>query len=402
MRACMVAYTFYEGDNRVRRYGEALVRRGDEVDAFTLRQQGSPSTATVRGVTVHKIQKRIPNEKRSFDYLVRLLVFLVKSTVFLTRHHFRKKYDLIHVHSVPDFEVFAALIAKLTGAKVILDIHDAVPELYSGKFRVSRDSALFRLLVFAERLSGGFADHVIIANDIWRDRIALRSISPSKCSVILNYPDPDIFHRRVSTRKNLDKLVLLYPGTLSKHQGIATAIEAMGLLRSEIPNIEFHIYGSGTDEEWFREYAEKQQVEDIVYFNGVVPIEEVADAMAGADIGIEPKGGDSFSDEAFSTKIFEFMMVGVPVVASDTKVHRRYVDENSVRYFKVGDARDLANGVLALANDTERYDQSVARGYEVMNELSWENKKKKYFALADMLTNQPVPGARRKVRRAHA
>ena len=398
----MVAYTFYEGDNRVRRYGEALVRRGDEVDAFTLRQQGSPSTATVRGVTVHKIQKRIPNEKRSFDYLVRLLVFLVKSTVFLTRHHFRKKYDLIHVHSVPDFEVFAALIAKLTGAKVILDIHDAVPELYSGKFRVSRDSALFRLLVFAERLSGGFADHVIIANDIWRDRIALRSISPSKCSVILNYPDPDIFHRRVSTRKNLDKLVLLYPGTLSKHQGIATAIEAMGLLRSEIPNIEFHIYGSGTDEEWFREYAEKQQVEDIVYFNGVVPIEEVADAMAGADIGIEPKGGDSFSDEAFSTKIFEFMMVGVPVVASDTKVHRRYVDENSVRYFKVGDARDLANGVLALANDTERYDQSVARGYEVMNELSWENKKKKYFALADMLTNQPVPGARRKVRRAHA
>jgi glycosyltransferase involved in cell wall biosynthesis len=221
MRACMVAYTFYEGDNRVRRYGEALVRRGDEVDAFTLRQQGSPSTATVRGVTVHKIQKRIPNEKRSFDYLVRLLVFLVKSTVFLTRHHFRKKYDLIHVHSVPDFEVFAALIAKLTGAKVILDIHDAVPELYSGKFRVSRDSALFRLLVFAERLSGGFADHVIIANDIWRDRIALRSISPSKCSVILNYPDPDIFHRRVSTRKNLDKLVLLYPGTLSKHQGIA-------------------------------------------------------------------------------------------------------------------------------------------------------------------------------------
>ncbi len=402
MRACMVAYTFYEGDNRVRRYGEALVRRGDEVDAFTLRQQGSPSTATVRGVTVHKIQKRIPNEKRSFDYLVRLLVFLVKSTVVLTRHHFRKKYDLIHVHSVPDFEVFAALIAKLTGAKVILDIHDAVPELYSGKFRVSRDSALFRLLVFAERLSGGFADHVIIANDIWRDRIALRSISPSKCSVILNYPDPDIFHRRVSTRKSLDKLVLLYPGTLSKHQGIATAIEAMRLLRSEIPNIEFHIYGSGTDEEWFREYAEKQQVEDIVYFNGVVPIEEVADAMAGADIGIEPKGGDSFSDEAFSTKIFEFMMVGVPVVASDTKVHRRYVDENSVRYFKVGDARDLANGVLALANDTERYDQSVARGYEVMNELSWENKKKKYFALADMLTNQPVPGARRKVRRAHA
>ena len=53
---------------------------------------------------------------------------------FLTREHIRERYDLIHVHSVPDFEVFAALFPKLTGSKVILDIHDIVPEFYAASF----------------------------------------------------------------------------------------------------------------------------------------------------------------------------------------------------------------------------------------------------------------------------
>ena len=36
MRICMVAYSFYETDNRVRRYAEALARRGDKVDALSI------------------------------------------------------------------------------------------------------------------------------------------------------------------------------------------------------------------------------------------------------------------------------------------------------------------------------------------------------------------------------
>ena len=50
MRVCMVAYTFYEGDNRVRRYAETLVKRGDTVDAIVLRQDGADSFAHVAGV----------------------------------------------------------------------------------------------------------------------------------------------------------------------------------------------------------------------------------------------------------------------------------------------------------------------------------------------------------------
>ena len=52
------------------------------------------------------------NEKSPFTYLAKLLLFLLRSSVALTKNSLRKRYDVIHVHSVPDFEVFAALIPK--------------------------------------------------------------------------------------------------------------------------------------------------------------------------------------------------------------------------------------------------------------------------------------------------
>src|SRR5271170_1797786 len=124
MRACMVAYTFYEEDNRVRRYAEALAKRGDQVDVVALRHAGKSPTESINGVRVIRIQRRAINEKGKFTYLGKLLLFLIRSMFFLTKEQFKGSgYDLIHVHSVPDFEIFAAFVPKLMGAKIILDIH---------------------------------------------------------------------------------------------------------------------------------------------------------------------------------------------------------------------------------------------------------------------------------------
>ena len=219
MRVCMVAYTFYEPDNRVRRYAETLVRRGDKVDAIVLRQPGQQTRTVVSGVNVYKIQGRKLNEKMKIQYLLKLLLFLFKSACKLTQLHWKKKYDVIHVHSVPDFEVFATLFAKLTGAKVILDIHDIVPELFAGKFKAGKDSLFFKLLLWVEKISMAFADHVIVANHIWFQRLIERSVAPEKCSVVMNYPDPSIFTIRKQNSGTSDRFVMIYPGTLSIHQG---------------------------------------------------------------------------------------------------------------------------------------------------------------------------------------
>src|ERR1039457_172887 len=196
MRACMLAYTFYETDNRVRRYAEALVKRGDEVDAICLAREGQPAFEVMHGVKVFRIQKRVIDEKGPVSYLMKLLMFFCRSAWLVTKKHLRRPYNVIHVHSVPDFEVFAALIPHLMGARVILDIHDIVPELYASKFKVGERSLVFRFLVLLERLSIAFSNYVIIANDLWYEKLVRRSVRPEKCIAITNYPDLSIFWRR--------------------------------------------------------------------------------------------------------------------------------------------------------------------------------------------------------------
>jgi len=154
----MVAYTFYDADNRVRRYAEALAKRGDQVDAIAIAREGQPAFEVLHGVRVFRIQRRMIDEKGPASYLVKLLLFFVRSAWILSVMHLRKPYDLIHVHSIPDFEVFATLIPKLLGARVILDLHDIVPEFYASKFRIGNRSIVFRLLVLMEKASCAFAD----------------------------------------------------------------------------------------------------------------------------------------------------------------------------------------------------------------------------------------------------
>src|ERR1700733_11839946 len=192
MRVCMVVYSFFESDPRVRQYATALQKRGDTVDVIALRKADQPEFGVVEGINVFRIQARPINERRKLHYTNRILRFMLHSAVTLTRNHRKEPYQLIHVHSVPDFLVYSALMPKLSGAKVILDIHDLLPELYASKFHVGNDSAWFKLMSMAERRSCAFADHVIVANDLWRERLIRRSVAAEKCTTIRNYPALDL------------------------------------------------------------------------------------------------------------------------------------------------------------------------------------------------------------------
>jgi len=386
LRVCMVAYTFYENDNRVKRYGEALARRGDEVDVIALRQPGQPRFARENGINVYRIQERILNEKMKFTYLYRLLRFLLSSSYHLTRHHWGKPYDVIHVHSIPDFEVFAALIPKLSGARVILDIHDIVPELYADKFHVSQKSFLFKSLKLLEKVSIGFADHVIIANDLWCKVLLSRSVSDSKCKVFLNYPDPNIFYRRPKSKRN-GKFVMIYPGTLLHHQGLDIAIRALSLLIGEAPEVEFWIYGDGPHKPELKRIVQELGLADKVIFKAFLPMEEVAEAMSQADLGVVPKRKDTFGNEAFSTKIFEFMSLGVPVVAADTKIDKFYFSDSVIRFFESGNEHDLARQMLTMIKEGSVRRRQAENALKFVAKYSWDTHQEKYFELLERLSS---------------
>ncbi len=227
MHVCVLTYSFYESDTRVLQYVQALVERGDTVDVIALRKAGALVVEVLGGVKVYRIQSRKVNEQNRLTYLARIVRFLLVSACVLGSRHFSQPYSVVHVHSVPDFLVFAAALPKLLGARVVLDIHDILPEFYASKFGLSAESRLFRILVLVEKLSIRFSDHVIIANDLWRERLLTRSTVAEKCTAITNYPDPKVF-RPGRRRRTDERFVIVYPGTLNHHQGLAGTIGRCG------------------------------------------------------------------------------------------------------------------------------------------------------------------------------
>ncbi len=384
---CMLAYSFYESDNRIMRYADALAQRGDIVDVIALRGENSSKYEKLNNVSVYRIQTRQKTEKSPLSYLMKLALFLINSFGLITKNHLRHPYDLIHVHSVPDFEVFASLIPKLRGCSIILDIHDIVPEFYLSKFAGNKNSFLFKALVKVEQLSIKFSDHVIISNHIWHKTLTSRSVNEIKCTTVMNYPDEAIFYQRPKTRQD-NKFIITYPGTLGWHQGLEIAIKAFAKIKDQITNTEFHIYGSGTERNNLKKLITELNLDNKVFIKNGMPIHQIADVMANADLGIVPKKNDPFGGEAFSTKILEFMSLGIPVIVSGTKIDRYYFNDSVVKFFNSDDVDDLAHAILTLFNDKNLRDTLRNNALCFVEDFRWSKKKNEYFALVDSLIQQ--------------
>ena len=388
LRICMLAYAFFESDTRILQYATALAQRGDIVDVIALRRDKSfAEHEVIKGVNVFRIQARTVNEKGLWAYATRILRFLLHSTLVLHRRTQQHTYDAIHVHNVPDFLVFAAASAKFKGVPVILDIHDLLPEFYVSKFKISYKSKLFNFLCFVENCSASFADHIIIANDVWRTRLVQRSSQSEKCSVVRNRPDLDIFTKRGERDRKADgRFLMIYPGSLNWHQGLDIAIRAFASVWEQLPGCEFHIYGEGSAKPSLIELANQLHMQGFIFFHNFLPSHEIAQVMAKADLAIEPKRTKSqFSNDALSTKILEFMSLGVPVIACRTRIHAYYYDDSIIQYYEDDDEEQLAEQMLRLRRDEAARTRLVENAAKYVEQNTWDARKHEYLELVDSL-----------------
>lgn len=202
--------------------------------------------------------------------------------------------------------------------------------------------------------------------------------------MILNYPDVDIF-KKYQRDRNDGKFVMLYPGSLNWHQGIDLAIRAFSLIAQEYPFAEFQIYGDGSEKKALMSLAQDLNLENRVLFKGIVPLEDIAKIMANSDLGVVPKRAVSFGNEAFSTKIFEFMVMGVPVLASSTKIDRYYFDEKQIMFFESENVDDLAGKMALLIRDSELRTQLVAKSDRYIQSNTWCVRSNEYLHVIDKI-----------------
>jgi|WetSurMetagenome_2_1015567.scaffolds.fasta_scaffold03197_4 glycosyltransferase involved in cell wall biosynthesis len=389
MNSCTVAYAFYETDFRVSRYAEALAGPGVVTDAIALRAEGKAKTEVINGVRLYRIQKRRFDEQGGpFDYLYKMGTFFIKASFLILINHLRHPYRLIIVHNVPDFFVFTALVPRLLGAKVILDIHDILPEFFCQRFGKPLDSIYGRLLRAAEFLSVRFASFVITGNDLWREKVSKRNGVPFERTIgMVNYPHLEYF-RGIEYAPRSDRLSVIYPGHLSHHHGIDIAVRAMPAVRKRVPFATLDIYAAS----WIPQYRYQleRMMEDLnlssfVKIHPPRNIHELVEAYKVSDIGVVPKRGGIFAAEAFSSKILDFMASGIPIVASRTAIDEFYFDDSQIMFFKPDDAEDLARAILELHGDPARKRVLSENGKQYAAENNWGTKRPVFLDIVHSL-----------------
>jgi|YNPMSStandDraft_1061717.scaffolds.fasta_scaffold02675_3 glycosyltransferase involved in cell wall biosynthesis len=388
-RVCMLVHQNYYLDARVIQYTEGLVLSGISVDIVCVPEKGAHHPRSDERIRVYSIPV-----KRMHGGLISLLAEYVLSlffySIWLIVLHLRNRYQVIHVHNMPDFLVFAALIPRLLGARLILDIHDPTPEFYQSKYREREEHILISLLKLQERLSIALAHHVVTANPHFKDNLVSRGIPAEKITVITNQPDPRVFDRAAflaERQKVHDRFTLIYPGTIAPRYGLDVAIRAVPELVKYIPELRLLIIGPLSDHAVeLMQLADTLGVSDYVEFRHPIPLEEVPHQMALADAGIYPALPDPHMSIAIPGKVLEYAVMGLPIVASRLQILEELFPDESTLFFEPGNVEQFTACVLRLYRAPALRSELVARADRVLAESqSWERERERYLALIRQL-----------------
>jgi glycosyltransferase involved in cell wall biosynthesis len=386
----MIVHSYYEEDSRVRRQAESLVESGRPVVILALRRDGSPAVSDVAGVRVHRLDVQRHQGAGLGVYLREYLSFLLRATWRGVRLHRRDPFALVQVHSLPDFLVFSALPLKLVGVPVLLDLHEAMPEFFRSRFPTASSPLVHRLLRIQERLSIAMSSRTITVNQALRDRLIRLGIAPGRIEVVANSPSLSRFDASAHPPRPFradGRLRLIYAGALTPTYELDVAIDAVWKLADERPDLDvaFDVFGRGDSEAALREQADRLEVAERVTFHGRIPLEDVAAAIAGADIGLAPTRQDRFTDMSLSAKLFEYAAMGKPVVATRLPMVEQSFPEGSIGTYVSGDPGSMASAIVAFADDPIAREAAVARTAAIVEARSWEHESTRYLALVQQL-----------------
>lgn len=386
----MVSFSHYPDDARPRRTIGALVKEGMAVDVVCLAGEGQPRKELVGGVYV----RRIPVKHRRggpFAYVISYAAFIVACTTILAVRSVRRRYDVVYVNNMPDVLVACALIPKLLGAKVILDLHDPMPELMTTIFGLPDNSISVRLLRWLEKWSTGRADLVLTVNKACRHIFGSRSCHPEKIGVVMNSPDDEIFAVR-SPRSYKEKenghLIVMYHGSLVPRNGLDLAVAAMTKVRKTVPNAELRIYGRQTPFlDQVMKSVQSQGMQGFIRYLGPRRLEDLRQEIEECDVGVIPNHKNAFSEINTPTRIFEYLVMGKPVVAPNTRGIREYFDPDALFLFESGNADELARVLTFVACNRNQAIETAERGQVVCQRHQWAEERKKLVKFVNGLVN---------------
>jgi glycosyltransferase involved in cell wall biosynthesis len=380
-RVCFVRMNYFPEEAHVRKNAEALIEAGYQVDVICLRDKGERASQTVKGARVHRLplmHKRTSKLRYVFEYAA----FFVMASWLLTWLHLRRRYAIVEAYNVPDAIVFVALLPRLLGARIVLYMFEATPEMYIDRFELKPGGFIEKMLRFQERISVRFAHRAIVEGPYEREMRGLRGVDASKIEVVMNVPESHLFQPNGAEPDGHYQIIT--HGSLLKRYGIQTLIEAVPAIRADIPDLRVWVVGDGEYREELEALAREHGVDDVVQFTGWIKHEQVSGYIDRCAQGIVPMLYNQLPN-----KLFEYVAMGKPCVVGDVPSIRRAFNDTEVLYYDTGDAQQLAANVLRIYRDPEAAAAMAARAKETYRRYTWDVMRGVYIAVHDDVLSKP-------------
>ena len=382
IRVLLIAYSNYVRDGRVKRQAEALAQRGDQVDVICLADK---QLRGGNGVNTIGVEMPRYHGSNRMGYVHSYLRFFSRAAVIGMRRSRVQRYDAAIVCSMPDAVVLCVLPLKLFGTRVILDVHDTMPELYRDKFGGSAGALGARMLMFEERASAWLADRVLAVHDLHRIRLESAGIPAPKISVVLNSPDPRIFSPSVNRPPAGDTFTIVCHGTITRRLGLDVAFKALDMLREQIPCARLMVIGKGDYLAQAKASVAAMNLADRVTFMEPVPIEELPALLRQADVGLVPNLPSAATHLMLPVKLLEYATLGIPIIAARLRTVQHYFGEDAIEFFDGGNPAALATAIADVYANPKRRTELARRASQVAGALSWGHQRERYFDAIDSL-----------------
>ena len=386
-RICMVVQNYYEIDPRVRREAESLFEAGYAVDVLSLRMvKDRTKSFVLNGVNVYTVPLG-KNRAGKLQYILEYLSFFWWAFFTLTKYSLRRHYRVVHVNTLPDFLIFAAWVPKLMGAKLVLDMHEVMPEFYMSKFGVAENHWMTKLLRWQERLSIAFANHVITINAPVQVLLESRGLLKGRSTIVMNSVDSQLFVQPAEypNSKPDDTFVFMYHGTLTAMYGLDIAIRAFAIAIPRIGTAEFWILGDGPERANLANLADQLGVAGKVKFFGKMPQQEIPAWLAQCDVGVLAMPQDIYLDLSFSNKLPEYIVMGKPVIASRLKTLSYYFSERALAFFEPQNEFDLAERMVEICQNAKLRASLTTQASLEYTAIDWSVMKQRYLQVIESL-----------------
>ncbi len=366
-----MAYTHEPTDPRVRRHCETLARRAWQVFQIGLAAEGEAAVGRLNGVLLVRRRRRRYRGGRLISYAIAYFSFALWARRILKRLARRRRIDVVQANNLPNFIVWTALPARRRGARVVLDIHDPVPELFLSKFGRRPGSTLAaRLLALDERLAARWADEVLCVNEPHRDVTTAHGVRGDRLRLVVNAPDRELFPHR---SPRIPSPYVAFHGTVAARMGLDVVLEALAMLRQGGLQVTAAFWGDGDAVADLRSLRDRLGLSDAVEIPGQrFRLESLAGMLEEVGIGLVPMARDQYTDLVLPTKLLEYVRLGLPVVASWTPTIAHYFSEDSLVFVREFSAAGVARALRHTLTTPEEARARAIRAQTLPIARSWQ------------------------------